>query len=558
VNLSTLLLRLGRIDEADVASDRALQLNLNLAEGHNARGNVLFKRARFDEAVEAYRQAIAIKPQNASFHNNLASALACVGEIGQAIENCDRAIELQPGLVTADSNRIYLIHFHPDFDAESILQHQRQWARRHATPTSDLAGTSREGEAPAEPLPLAASRTGRLWDSRSRERQRLGGRLALPLRHSHANDRSPDRRLRIGYVAPEFRDHILGRYLLPLIQHHNHDAFEVACYSDTAASDWMTGKFRFFASLWRDTSALGHRELARQIHADQIDILVDTTLHMSGSRLLTFAHKPAPVQVTFAGYPGGTGLRAMDYRLTDPFLDPPGEYEDWYVEQSVRLRDTFWCYSPIGEQPPVNELPATPNGFVTFGCLNNFAKVNESVLDLWAKALAQVRDSRLLLLAPQGRARRKVIERFGNAGVTADRIEFVTHQPRDAYLRTYHRIDIGLDTFPYNGHMTSLDALWMGVPVVTRIGQMAVGRAGWSQLSNLNMTELAAHSADQFIEIVTSLASNMDHLAAIRSNLRQRMLQSPLTDAKRFAQSIEQSFRGIWQTWCACGITSSE
>jgi protein O-GlcNAc transferase len=278
---------------------------------------------------------------------------------------------------------------------------------------------------------------------------------------------------------------------------------------------------------------------------------------MAGSRLPAFARQPAPVQVTYGGYPSGTGLHSMDYRLTDPYLDPPGESDSWYVEKSVRLPDSFWCYAPDGPHPDVNALPSDEAGIITFGCLNNFIKVNDGVLRLWAKVLANVDRSRLLLLAPEGWARRRTLEVLQSHRVSSDRVEFVAHQPRDEYLKTYHRIDIGLDTFPYNGHTTSLDAFWMGVPVVTLVGQTAVGRAGWSQLWNLGLTDLAALNETQFVEIATSLAAAPARLRSLRQNLRPRMTQSPLTDPRRFARNLEAAYRHMWQRWCeSCPVST--
>ncbi|HSU66921.1 MAG TPA: tetratricopeptide repeat protein [Tepidisphaeraceae bacterium] len=507
VNCSILLLRLGRLAEAIDACERATRANPQLAEAHGARGNILFRQAKFDEAVEAYRKAVGLKPDRASFHSNLASALKCVGELTDAIAECDRATDLDAALVTAASNRIYAMHFHPAYSAAEILGEQRAWAERYA-----------------------------------------GGVMGRTF--SHANDRTADRRLRIGYVAPEFRDHILGRFLLPLIREHDRDSFQIVCYSDTSAADATTEQFVTLADEWRPTVGLDHATLAERIFEDRIDVLIDTTLHMSGSRLLTFARRPAPVQVTFAGYPGGTGLRAIDYRLTDPYLDPPGADED-YVEQSIRLADTFWCYDPEQPTPPLAPLPARSNGFVTFGCLNNFAKVNEAVLSLWARALVGVKNSRMLLLAPPGRARERVLSIFQQFDIGRDRIEFVAHQPRDNYLNTYGRIDIGLDTFPYNGHMTSLDSLWMGAPVVTRVGRTAVGRAGLSQLSNLGLTDLAARDDDAFVRIASGLANDLPRLEALRSRLRQLMRRSPLADPTRFARGVEAAYRQMWRRWCA-------
>ena len=253
---------------------------------------------------------------------------------------------------------------------------------------------------------------------------------------------------------------------------------------------------------------------------DRIDILVDVTLHMARNRLPVFARKPAPVQVTFAGYPGTTGLSTIDYRLTDPYLDPPRPRRRLYAERSVRLPDTFWCYDPLDSQPAVNALPALARGIVTFGCLNNFCKVNAVVLKLWAKVLKAVQRSRLTLLADEGTHCRHTLEVLAAEGVDRDRVKFVGHQPRPHYLRYYHGLDIALDTVPYNGHTTSLDALWLGVPVVTLVGPTVVGRAGLSQLTNLGLPGLIARSAEEFVGIAAGLAGDLPRLAGLRATLR--------------------------------------
>ena len=238
------------------------------------------------------------------------------------------------------------------------------------------------------------------------------------------------------------------------------------------------------------------------------------------------------MQVTFAGYPGTTGLRTIDYRLSDPYLDPPGIDESVYSERTVRLPDTFWCYDPDSDLA-ANDLPASRQGHVTFGCLNNYCKVNESVLRVWAAVLKRVADSRLLILAPAGRHRDHATAVLAEHGVDRPRIQWLDRCPRPQYLQLYYLIDICLDTFPYNGHTTSLDATWMGVPVVTRIGETIVGRAGWSQLSNLNLTELAAQTDEQFVSIAANLAGDIPRLAELRRTLRGRMAGSPLMDATR-------------------------
>jgi predicted O-linked N-acetylglucosamine transferase (SPINDLY family) len=293
------------------------------------------------------------------------------------------------------------------------------------------------------------------------------------------------------------------------------------------------------------------------VRNDKIDILVDLTMHMSNGPPLLFARKPAPVQVAWLAYPGTTGLSAMDYRLTDPYLDPPGESDVFYSEESIRLPDSFWCYDPLATKPAVNDLPMKTRGHVTFGCLNNFCKISDGTLDLWGRVMAGVRGSRLLLLSPPGRHRHRVTDLIGRHGIASERVEFIEFQPRDKYLALYNRIDVGLDTFPYNGHTTSLDSFWMGVPVVTKIGRTAVGRAGWCQLSNLGLPELCAANDEEFIRLAIDLAGDSSRLSALRAGLRDRLMHSPLCDGPRFARNIEQVYRRVWRRWCEKQITAS-
>jgi predicted O-linked N-acetylglucosamine transferase (SPINDLY family) len=286
------------------------------------------------------------------------------------------------------------------------------------------------------------------------------------------------------------------------------------------------------------------------IRQDRIDILVDLTMHMERGRLLAFARKPAPVQVCWLAYPGTTGLTTIDYRLTDPHLDPPHAIDSYYSEHSLRLPDSFWCYDPLTNSPLVNLLPALTNGYIRFGCLNNFCKLNDATLQLWARVLKRVEKSRLLLLAPEGSARERVVQTLADAGVSAEQISFVSRQPRSTYLEVYHHIDIGLDTLPYNGHTTSLDSFWMGVPVVTLVGTTVVGRAGKSQLHNLALLDLIAHTPEQFVEIAAKLAGDSARLSQLRAMLRAKMEQSPLMDSTRFARNIEAAYRSMWHKWC--------
>lgn len=487
---------------------RAAALDPGFAEAHNNLGAILVVQGRFEEAIGCFQRALAARPNLADAHNNLAGLLGWRGEIDDAIARQRQAVALEPERADFRSNLILSLYYRFGDDTRLVTAELRRWHERHARP-------------------LAAA--------------------IAP----HDNDRSPERRLRIGYVSADFRDHVVGRNLLPLFKHHAHDAYEILCYACVPAPDALTARFRGWADHWRDVGGLTDAQLAARIREDRIDILVDLALHTAKNRLLTFARKPAPVQVSFAGYPAGNGMDVMDGHLTDPFLEPPQAGDDTGPDVPVRLPATFWCYDPDGAEEDAGPLPAAANGFVTFGCLANLCKVNPAVIALWARVVSAVSGSRLMLLTAEGSHRERIRSRFAQAGLEPERVSFVSHRPRAQYLALYRGIDIGLDTFPYNGHTTSLDSFWMGVPVVTLVGPTSVGRAGWSQLSNLGMTELAGRTPGEFVDIACDLANDLPRLAVLRAALRERMRQSPLMDGPAFARGLEAAYRARWRKWCA-------
>jgi predicted O-linked N-acetylglucosamine transferase (SPINDLY family) len=313
--------------------------------------------------------------------------------------------------------------------------------------------------------------------------------------------------------------------------------------------DGFTDRIRALADVFREVTALSDAALAKVIRQDRIDILVDLTMHMSGSRLLAFARRPAPIQLCWQAYPGTTGLETMDYRVSDAFIDPLDVSGDCYTEQTLRL-SSFWCYDPLTDDPEVGPPPALAKAKITFGSLNHFRKVNDGVLLVWARVLAAVPRSRLLLLAPQGKVRDHVRSVFEGGGVEPDRIDFVDRCGRPQYLQRYCDIDIGLDVFPYNGHTTSLDALWMGVPVVTLTGDTVVGRAGASQATRLGLPELVAKTPDEYVRIGSALASDLERLTKLRCTLRDRMRRSVFMDGAGFARELESAYRSVWRSYC--------
>jgi predicted O-linked N-acetylglucosamine transferase (SPINDLY family) len=511
-NLGDALQQNGRVDDAIAAFRQAVALRPNDAEGHLNLGNALRDKGKLDEALVAIRKSLEISRTSIA-SNNLGMILKDAGRLDEAIASFQDAVAINPADMVAHSNLLLTMNYHGACDARAIAEELGRWNDRHA-----------------EAL-----------------------RKFIP---SHGNDPNPDRRLRIGYVSADFWLHASANFLIPLLEHHDPKQVETFCYAQVTRPDAITRRFQQIAQ-WRSTVGLSDEQVAEQIRQDRIDILVDLKLHTAENRLLVFARKPAPVQATWLGYPGSTGLSTIDYRLTDPYLDPPEMDESIYRERTIRLPDTFWCYDPMEARDiPVNSLPAPEKGFVTFGCLNNFCKTSDGTFAAWAQVLRAVEKSRLLLLAPEGSPRRRALERFRQEGIDPARIEFVPRQSRRTYLRLYHQVDLSLDSFPCTGHTTSLDSFWMGVPVITLVGLRAVDRAGWSQLSNLGLPELAAQSTEEFVQLATALARDLPRLSQLRSTLRTRMERSPLMDAPKFARNVEAAYRRMWRARCADGSSS--
>ena len=544
-NLGNALRDKGSPDEAIAACRRAIALRPDFADAHGNLGNALRDHGDPDGAISAYRRAILLKPDFADAHSNLGAALTETGDPAAAIAACRRALQIQPNLAAAHNNLgIALaeagqlheaiaayrraLHLKPDF-AEA---HSNLLYHMHCPPASDAEGLFREhcrwAEIHARPL------------------ENHGG--------PHANDRNPERRLRIGFVSPDFRNHPVAFFLEGLLCACDPSQLEVFCYANLGRGDEVTERLRKHVHAWRNIVGLKDAEAAALVRQDGIDILIDLAGHTAGNRLLLFARKAAPVQVTFLGYCDTTGMNAVDYRLTDHHADPAGATEPLHTERLVRLPRTAWCFRPLEPSPEVTPLPALSSGHIIFGCFNARRKVTDEALSLWSRLLNEVPGSRMLLKG-SGYSGSSVQEHIratlASAGIAPERVEFLGRTPKVAeHLAAYRHMDIALDTFPYSGTTTTCDALWMGVPVVTLAGRTHASRVGVSLLTNAGLTDLIAATADDYIRIAMQLASDVRRLTRLRSGLRDRLKTSPLMDASSYARAMEQAFRGMWRAWC--------
>jgi predicted O-linked N-acetylglucosamine transferase (SPINDLY family) len=529
-NLGNTLKDAGKLDDAIAVYRQAIAVEPRYAVTHLNFGNALRESGRLDEAIAAYRQAIVVASGYADAYSNLGNAMQDTGQVTEAIAAFRQAIALDASHATAHSNLLLALQYQPEGEPAAIAEEHRCWNRQHAQPIRLLR--------------------------QAQDRQAQGGHIR---RAQHPNDRDPNRRLRIGYVSPDFRNHSVCRFALPLIAAHDRAGFEVFCYSQVAVPDAATRKVQEHADEWRSIVALSDTQTADSIRQDQIDILVDLAGHTARNRLLVFARKPAPVQVTYLGYPATTGLETIDYRLTDALADPPGVADSYCSERLIRLPRSAWCYQPQ-ESPPVRALPALESHRITFGSFNNFAKVNQPMLERWAELLHRVEGSHLLLKALGLRsetARRSVLQMMQGLGIDADRLDLRGWVPAAGHLKSYHQVDIALDTYPYHGTTTTCESLWMGVPVVTLAGQSHLSRVGVSLLSNVGLGELVAQTTEQYVSIAAGLAKDLRRLESMRSTLRQHMLASPLMDAPAFAGDVENAYRKMWRVWCENSPPSS-
>ncbi len=542
-NLGVTLAKQNKFGQAVGSYRRALALDPNHANAHYNLGTALMGQGKFEEAATCYHRALALNPDRAEAHYNLAYAQLMRDELDQSAESCRRALELNPDYPDAHNNLGDVLMRQGRVDeAMKCFRRTLQLDSRKAKAHSNIL-LAMHYQPTVTPGELAA------------EHSRYEELHAAPLRttwQTHGNARDPDRRLRMGFVSGDLGFHPVGYFLVRMLENLDDRQVEVVCYSDRLAADAMTNRIRTASTRWYDVHSQNDQQLADQIRDDEIDVLFDLAGHTSGNRLLVFARKPAPIQVTWIGYVGTTGLTAMDYLLADRY-QVPDIAETFMRERVLRMPEGYVCYDPPIYAPPVGPLAASRQGYVTFGSFNYQAKINARVIDVWSRILRRVPSARLVLKyrsldAPS--VSRRMLEQFVARGVVPERLELLGWSSHEHLMREYQRIDIALDTFPYSGGLTTCEALWMGVPVVTCPGDTFAGRHALTHLSNVGLPETIVGNIDEYVELAVRLSADLSRLGGIRARLRGQMIDSALCSGRRFASNFMVLIRGAWREWC--------
>jgi predicted O-linked N-acetylglucosamine transferase (SPINDLY family) len=496
----------GRVDEAIERFAQAVRLDGSDPDAHVNLGYALNESKRFEEARQCFRRALDLDPTLIEARNNLGGVLQMQGELRPAMQAYEHALDLAPDQFYVRSNYLTCLNYHDEAIPPDVFEQHRLWA------------------------------------------EMISNTLGKPERAGITRS-EPDRRLRIGYVSGDFRFHSVAFFMSALLEHHDRDGFEIFCYANVPKPDANTEHLMALADHWRDVAALHDDEMAAMVREDGIDILVDLSGHTVGNRLSVFARRPAPIQVTYLGYPNTTGLTVMDYRLTDDITDPPGSSEHLHSEELVRLPRGFLSYQPLPTCPEVRERPDVAG--VTFASFNELLKITPTMIAAWCEILERSPGSRLLIkgttLADEG-TRARVAQRFIDKGIGEDRLELIGRTPTlESHLELYNRVDVGLDTFPYNGTTTTCEALWMGVPVVSLTGFVHAARVGKSILSAVGLDDLTTDDIEAYVEGAVALAADAERRRVLRRTLRDRMSSSTLMDSARFTRDLETAFRDMWK-----------
>ncbi len=575
-NLGVVLMELGHPDKAEASYRRTLKIKSNYAEAHNNLGNIFKDLNQLEDAEACYRRALKIKPNYTEAHYNLGKALNDLGHLDEAEVSYRRALEINPfflephynlgntlremgRLKEAEASYRRALQINPDY-AEAL---QNLGITLYGLGLQDEANVCFGRAQEINPY-LTSGHSNRLFhltqnvavdaETLFTEHCRFGEQFESLFRTNppqHSNPREPERCLQIGFVSGDLRHHALATFIGPLLMHlANYPQLVLHAYYNHTFEDSVSQQLRLHFNHWHSIASLSDDALAEKIRADGIDILIDLSGHSAKNRLFTFALKPAPVQVTWMGYPCTTGLRSMDYYFADHFILPPGQFDDQFTEKIVQLPASA-PFQPYISAPPVNALPALSNGYVTFGSFNQICKINPSVISLWAQILRALPNSRMLLGAMPADGKCDIlIDWFAAEGIEPERLSLHPRCDVNNYLALHHQVDICLDTFPYNGGTTTLNALWMGVPTLTLAGHTAAGRSGVAILGHVSLDSYIAQDEADFVEKGLSAVGHLTSLASVREHLRERFEKSAMGQPEMVSAGVECALRLMWQRWC--------
>jgi protein O-GlcNAc transferase len=503
-NLGLAMANAGRPNDAIELLQKSLQLSPNYPDAHNTLALAYEALNRKDEASFHYSEAVRLNPTFADAWSNYGTNLTEQGRVEEAIVALRKSLQARPHAAMIHSNLLLTLNYSSHLTPEQVTAEHKEFASQFAPNTT-----------------------------------------TSPMLH----DPDPERRLRLGYLSADFRAHTVSGFIEALLTHHDRNRFHVTAYANVSRPDDATTRFQKLADRWRFVNGLSDEQIANQIVADKIDILIDLSGHTAGNRILVLAARPAPIQATLFGYPNTTGLNTVDYRITDEISDPPDMTEHLYTEKRLHLNGLAWVYQPPTDAPPVRPLPGLKNDTFTFGCLNNAAKISDACLTTWANLLKAIPNSQLVLLTGSSEKGSELMaERFEKAGVSRDRVERLSRLSRKDYFETYTRFDLALDPFPYNGGVTTCDSLWMGVPVLAVAGSSYVSRQGVSILTHVGLPEFAAESSEQLIEMAKIWVENRDMLADIRAGLRSQLANSLVGQPAKYVKNLEAGLREAWKT----------
>lgn len=544
-NLGNIFTQLNQPDQAIKSYRRAISADPGFAEAYSNLAIALSEKELFEESIALQRQAIELKPENPLLRANLGATLQAQGRLDEAIEQYRAVIHLSPRNARGHAHLASALRDRGLLD-EALLLFRRSMALKpdQADVHSDFLWT----------LSLSDRATPReIFEEHLNFDFVHATQLAVDIL-PHTNLRDPDRRLRIGYVSPDFRRHAVANFITPLLERHDQDSFEIFCYYNYPKSDSATEKIKQYSNHWLNCSEFSDSELAQKIREDGIDILVDLAGHTAHNRCLTFARKPAPVQISWLGYPATTGLKAIDYRLISTHAAKPGMLESQFCEKLIYLPVSA-PFEPFAQAPDVNILPALNNGHITFGSFNRPNKLSDSTIALWGRVLAAVPDARMLLGHIDGDGVINTLSaRFARHGVSPERLEFHPRLPMADYLSLHHKVDIILDSLPYAGGTTSNHALWMGVPIITLVGERLAQRGGANVLNRVGLEDWVTGCEQDYVDKAINAAKRLDELAILRAGLRERLHASPCRNPLTITRNVESIYRTIWRRWCA-GLT---